>query len=124
MHDEHLPYPELGIETDLLVRLVTFGPDLDDQLGALIGYPVIVSSAEKASLIGWRQPLMLRQRCKYQQQLGSHPLMRASSQRHHVQDSIPHLIARVEAQPAALGEHRLGNLKQHGPHEVQGNRVR
>lgn len=42
--------------------------------------------------------------------------MRAPGRRHHVQDSVPHLVALIEFQPAALGEHRLGNLEQYGPH--------
>jgi hypothetical protein len=35
VHDKHLSHPDLGIEADLVVRLIIVGADLDDQLGAL-----------------------------------------------------------------------------------------
>jgi DNA-binding PadR family transcriptional regulator len=130
VHDKHLPHSEVSIEVDLLVGLITLRADLDDQLCPLgpalrlllgtaiqlVRHAVVVCRAEQPSLIGGGQPLTFSQRCEHPDQLRAQPLMWTSGWRHHVQDRIPHLIAPVESQPAALSEHRLGNFEQYGLH--------
>jgi hypothetical protein len=64
VHDQHFPHSKTGVEADLLVGLVTLGPDLDDQLrsldtalGSMLGTaielvrnPVVVRRAKQADL--------------------------------------------------------------------------
>jgi hypothetical protein len=44
-------------------------------------------------------------------QIGADPLVLLARWRNHVQLPFPHLVEEVVAQPAALGEQRLGHLE-------------
>jgi TrkA domain protein len=139
MGNDHLAHADPAVEVDLVVGLIALRPDLDDELSTfdtaigemlraaveLIRHPVVVVGPEETGLHVRHESASLGDRADHHDESRAQPLVRPARRRNHVQHPVPHLVANIQAQPAALVEHRLGRVEHEDPHgqRVPGTRL-